>query len=612
MARTADYVPVADVEALRERGQTVVSEGGRAVVLFHHDGEVYAVDNRCPHMGFPLTRGSVEDGVLTCHWHHARFELEAGDTFDIWADDVQTFPTEIRDGEVYLDPDPEPDVPPATHWRNRLADGLQENLSLVMAKAVIGLDEEGDSEAPSASERASSAERSSADRSSGRSPRDGFHTPIETAVNFGTKYRDMGWGRGLTTLGCMANLHGDVGGRDRRRAMFVGVREVASECAGEPPRFQQYGFENREVSRARLKRWFRENCEVRDANGAERVLLTAIANLPEEDVAEILFAAATDHLYMNASHTLDFINTAFETLDHVGYDEHADAVLASVVPQLTGATRMEEQSSWRNPIDIAELVFEAHERLPDLVAAGEGRSWRRPDGFVEGLVGEDPEAILEALTGAVREGATREQLADAVARAATRRVAYFATNNEFSDWDTVHHTFTYANAVHRATRRTDAVELYRGCFDGAMSVYLDRFLNSPRAPLPSPGDSDTTRDPADVREDLLSCFDEQGEVNRAGRLVHEHFDAGGDPEDLKRTLGRGLLREDADFHTLQNLEAGFRRFEAVGDGETEACRMALVAPARYMAAHFPTRREAEQTFSIATRLHRGERLHEVE
>jgi len=601
MSPTADYVPVADLEDLRERGRAVVSEDGRAIALFHHDGGVYAVDNRCPHMGFPLTRGSVEDGVLTCHWHHARFELEEGDTFDIWADDVQTFPTEVRDGEVYLDPDPEPDVPPATHWRNRLADGLQENLSLVMAKAVIGLDEEGDGEAPSASE-STSGERSE--------PRDGFYTPIETAVNFGTRYREMGWGRGLTTLGCMANLHADVGGRDKRRAMFVGVREVASECAGEPPRFQQYGFENRDVSKARLKRWFRENCEVRDADGAERVLLTAIANLEPEDVAEILFAAATDHLYVNASHTLDFINTAFETLDHIGYEEHADAVLASTVPQLTGATRMEEQSAWRTPIDIAGLVFDAHDRLPDLVAAGEGRTWERPDGFVETLMGEDPEAILDALTGAIREGATREQLADAVARAATQRVAYFATNNEFSDWDTVHHTFTYANAVHRATYRTDAVELYRACFDGAMSIYLDRFLNSPRAPLPSPGESDTGRDPSEIREDLLSCFDEQGQVNRAAALVHEHFDAGGGPGDLKRTLGRGLLREDADFHTLQNVEAGFRRFESVEADEAE--RMALVAPARYMAAHFPTRREAEQTFSIATRLHRGERLHEVE
>ncbi|EMA33402.1 Rieske (2Fe-2S) iron-sulfur domain-containing protein [Halobiforma nitratireducens JCM 10879] len=39
-------------------------------------------------------------------------------------------------------------------------------------------------------------------------------------------------------------------------------------------------------------------------------------------------------------------------------------------------------------------------------------------------------------------------------------------------------------------------------------------------------------------------------------------------------------------------------------------RIPLITTARYMAAHFPTRREAEQTFSIAMRLDRGEQLHE--
>ena len=47
---------------------------------------MFALDNRCPHMGFPLDRGSVEEGILTCHWHHARFELASGCTFDLWAD----------------------------------------------------------------------------------------------------------------------------------------------------------------------------------------------------------------------------------------------------------------------------------------------------------------------------------------------------------------------------------------------------------------------------------------------------------------------------------------------------------------------------------------------
>ncbi|MFC7235842.1 Rieske (2Fe-2S) protein [Halosegnis marinus] len=606
---TERMVPVASLSDLADAGHDVVQEDGRAVALFHHEGEVYAVDNRCPHMGFPLSEGTVEEGVLTCHWHHARFELAAGDTFDPWADDVQTFPTEVRDGEVYLDPDPPRDVSEAVHWRNRLADGLNENLSLVMAKAVIGLDDEGEA----------------------------FHTPVETAVNFGTKYRAGGWGSGLTTLGCTALLADHVGGRDTRRAMFLGVRETADDCAGEPPRFRQYAFDNPDLPKERLESWFRDSVEVRDADGAERCLLTAVACLDPTEVADIVFAAATDSLYLDSGHTLDFLNTAFATLDRIGWagarsvpDERAGAnatrergdvsaeesnaakVLASTVDRLTDATRSEELSSWRDPIDVAGLCFDAHDRLDDCVAAGEGRTWDEPDGFLDTLLGDDPEAIVDALTGAIREGATRTELADAVVRAATRRVAWFATNNEFGDWNTVHHTFSYANAVYEATKRADTDLLYRGCFDAAVSVYLDRFLNSPRAPTPEPGDSE--RDPAAIREELLDCFDRQGQVNRAADLVSEHFDAGGDPADLKRTMGRGLLREDAGFHTVQNVTWGFERFDALTarDAPDAERRLALVAPARYMAAHFPTRRSNEQTFSIATRLHRGERLHEAE
>jgi hypothetical protein len=322
----------------------------------------------------------------------------------------------------------------------------------------------------------------------------------------------------------------------------------------------------------------------------------------------VVLAGATDHLYMNRSHTLDFINKAFETLEQLGWADHAAPVLAATVETITDATRMEERSAWRQPVDVAALCFDAFETLPELVAAGEGRDWERPDGLLETLLGDDPEAIVDALADAVRAGATAEQLTDAVADAATLRVARFATSNEFSDWNTVHHTFSYANAARRMAGRTDAVEAYRPAFDGAMSVYLDRFLNSPQAPLPEPGASDSTRDPAAVREELLACFDEQGRVNDAARLVGEHFDVGGDPADLTWTLGEGLLREDAGFHTLQNVEAAVRRFEDTTD--PAMARTALVATARYMAAHFPTRREAEQTFAIAERLHRGEAVHE--
>ena len=93
------------------------------MLVVYDKGRVFALDNRCPHMGFPLDRGSVEDGTLTCHRHHARFDVASGCTFDLWADDVPTCPAEVRDGEVWVRPI-FGCANPAGHWRRRLDDGL--------------------------------------------------------------------------------------------------------------------------------------------------------------------------------------------------------------------------------------------------------------------------------------------------------------------------------------------------------------------------------------------------------------------------------------------------------------------------------------------------------
>ena len=573
-----DMTAIGDIDSLRDDGRAVTMAAGRPIALFHHEGEVYAVDNRCPHMGFPLSKGSVEDGLLTCDWHHARFELAQGDTLDIWADDVQTFPTQVQDGTVYVDPDPDPDVPPETHWRNRLADGLAENLSLVAAKAVIHLDHYGN----------------------------GFTTPLETAVDFGTQYRADGWGRGMTTLGAMANLYDALAHDEKLRAMIVGVTEVADNCDGEPPRFEQYALGNDDLSKPRLKSWFRDTCDVRDSTGAERCLRTAANVLNREDLVEVLVAAGTDHIYMNNSHTIDFLNKAVETLDHVGWDRR-EPVLATVVNAIADASRGEETSTWTRPIDVAGLCFDAAEDMPEMVAAGTGTEWDRPTDFIDTLLSSDLHEIDDALRDAVADGASTEQLAHAIAVAALRRVAHFGTGNEFSDWNTVHHTLSFANAVDNLARRTDAPDIYEACWQGAMSVYLDRFLNQPPATIPNLG-TGADDDPATLRNRLLAVFDEQGGVDEAARIVAGYFDADGDPEALKQTMGEGLLREDANFHTLQNVEAGFRQFE-LAESDRER-RLALIAPARYMAAHFPTRREREQTITIAERLFDGEAIHE--
>jgi nitrite reductase/ring-hydroxylating ferredoxin subunit len=163
---TDDFVRVTTLEELKTAGMVVV-RGARCPLLVVHDGgKVFALDNRCPHLGFPLHRGSVEDGILTCHWHHARFDLASGCTFDLWADDIPTAAVEVRDGVVWVCPETHYTDGDA-HWRNRLREGLEQNIGLVLAKAVLGLIGEGVD----------------------------YRTLVRVGVLFGARNRD-GWGIG--------------------------------------------------------------------------------------------------------------------------------------------------------------------------------------------------------------------------------------------------------------------------------------------------------------------------------------------------------------------------------------------------------------------------------
>jgi nitrite reductase/ring-hydroxylating ferredoxin subunit len=567
VVESAQRKRAASLEELRQAERLVVHLEGHTICLLADGGEVYAVDNRCPHMGFPLHRGSVSDGILTCHWHHARFDLCTGGTFDEWADDLRRFPVEVEGDDVYVDLRLPGD--PVAHQRQRLYDGLRRNIPLVLAKAAIAVAEADPSGA------------------------DAFRAGLE----FGTLRRGGGWFRGLTTLTCLMNLVPRLDRAERAAALYHGLADVASDSAMEPPRFPLDPLPG-EVEPERLGRWFRGFIEVRDTDGGERAIVSAVrSGASPQELADMLFAAATDHRYLDGGHTLDFVNKALEALDTAGW-ERAEAVLASLTPQLAFAERMEEANSWRNPVDLVALLEAAFEELPDALA-GRG-TWSDRPGLVQVVLNGEPQEILDALLAALRGGATEVDLASAVSFAAATRIARFPTSNEFGDWDTALHTFTFANAVEQGLRRSPSPELVRGVLDAAMSVHLDRFLNVPAARLPEPeGDA--------LLSDLPDLLDGQQHVDEAGQLVASYL-AVGDPEALIAALGACLLREDRNFHTIQCVEAAVRQHELLRG--TDEAGLPLIAAARYLAAHAPTARAQRQTYEIARRLHRGEKVYE--
>ncbi|GBD17058.1 Naphthalene 1,2-dioxygenase/salicylate 5-hydroxylase systems, ferredoxin component [bacterium HR26] len=572
------YVRAARLDQLRQAGCLAVSLDGQAILLVVQRERVYALENRCPHMGFPLHRGTVQDGILTCHWHHARFDLATGGTFDPWAGDVRTYPVEIRGDEVWVDLTPPADA--LERQRTRLHEGLERNISLVIAKAAIAmLDGAGD---PALAAR--------------------------LGLEFGVRYRREGWGPGLTILACMVNLLPHLAPEDRAQALYHGLSAVANDTRNSSPRFPLRPLPGGPHDVDTLKRWFRRFIEVRDAEGAERCVVSAVHSGAERrQLADMLFAAITDHRYVSTGHPLDFTNKALEALDAVGWDL-AEPVLASLVPGYADGDRMEESNQWRHPVDLVAILDEAFAALPAAISAGHARrsTWQGARDLVPVLLGDDPRAIAEGLLEALRNGATEVELASTVSYAAALRIARFPTSNEFGDWDTALHTFTFANAVEQGLRRVPSPELLRGLFDAAMSVYLDRFLNVPAARLPAVDEAPP--DPQALLDELAALLDRQQQVDEAGRLVARYVAGGGDPAKLIAALGRLLLREDRNFHTIQMIEAAVR--QVTWRGTTEEAIHILIAAARYLAAHAPTVRAQSQTFRIAQRLHRGERLYE--
>ena len=409
----------------------------------------------------------------------------------------------------------------------------------------------------------------------------------------------------------MANLQPLLFAEDRPLSLYHGTRRVSSDAMNRQERIMLDPLPTAAIPDDRLKRWFREYVEVRDADPAERTLRTAIAaGWSPEQLLDMLAAAATDHYYRDFSHVMDTLAKAAELLDIIGW-ENAAEVLPALTSQWAQATREEERNAWHRPENLVALVEAAETELEDAVdlTAQPTGGWN--ESLVEALLGDDPRRSIETLLAAFRAGLALADGAQALAYAAALRLTRFTISNEFGDWDTALHHFTYCASLAQVAKRAPSIELARGVLHGAMVVYQARFLNMPAARLPGARAlAKLPTDPAALQEQLLEYCERQGGVDEAGAITYRYLTLGHDPSALIATLGHAVLCEDPGFHDFQMLEEGVRLAQDLAEaGHTEASYQTLVAIARWQAAHAPTRRATTQTYTIARRLHRGEAVY---
>jgi NAD(P)H-dependent nitrite reductase small subunit len=98
----AEFQTVCKVADIQEGEGKMVELSGKLIAVFHDQGQYFAIDDVCPHMGASLSSGFVENGIVTCPWHAWRFRLADG----AWADSprvkIGCFPVRVVNGEIQV------------------------------------------------------------------------------------------------------------------------------------------------------------------------------------------------------------------------------------------------------------------------------------------------------------------------------------------------------------------------------------------------------------------------------------------------------------------------------------------------------------------------------
>ena len=104
LSASSSFVKVATLDELAEGKPRAIKVEGQSIALFKHNGGIYATDNQCPHMGYPLTRGAVYEAVCSLvTGMDGVYDMRGGGCFTGGCDDWRRSRSKVRENDIYID-----------------------------------------------------------------------------------------------------------------------------------------------------------------------------------------------------------------------------------------------------------------------------------------------------------------------------------------------------------------------------------------------------------------------------------------------------------------------------------------------------------------------------
>ncbi|WP_374337762.1 nitrite reductase small subunit NirD [Methyloversatilis sp.] len=100
---TSIWAPVCALDDIPQLGSRVVRTDSGDIAIFRTDGDrVFAVHDKCPHKGGPLSQGIVHGDTVTCPLHSWKIKLESGEAVAPDVGCTRSFDVKVEDGQVLL------------------------------------------------------------------------------------------------------------------------------------------------------------------------------------------------------------------------------------------------------------------------------------------------------------------------------------------------------------------------------------------------------------------------------------------------------------------------------------------------------------------------------
>jgi len=448
------WTPAFSLDQLPVGGSRLFKRGRDQVAVFRlEEDELYAIDNRCPHEGYPLIQGAQDGCTLTCCWHNYKFDLRDGACIK-GEEAVRTFPVRVREGEVHLDleaPDPAAAIPGL--WES-LGEAMHEDRQGQAIRDAIRLIEAG------VSPVAICAWAAAYD---GRHAEYGATHALAVAADTITLLPRYPGLRAAVPLGALLELAAEPNVRRTPRPKAEAVDPGADPVA----------------AGARL----RACVEAEDAVGAEEILRGALARGWRRAELEPWFTTLCVDHFLSFGHRLIYQVKVFDLLDAADW-AHAEDILCGHLFGILSGTREDVLPTWnafRRDLDKTDLdaLWSAADSDPD---------WSGGPALMRALLGGSAREAFGATTAALTAGAPLLAVVDTLSLAAAERMLRFdvAIDSDPSvqdNWLSVSHIQTFVHAVRHALQRQPEAATLRLVLYAARFINHHRVLDGDRASL---------------------------------------------------------------------------------------------------------------------------------